>query len=226
MITQLEGKLVAAQTGSIAVNLQGFTYELLTPVADEIHWRDHVNQTVRLFVFHYLEAQGQGNVFLPRLIGFTNVADREFFQLFTKVKGIGYRKALRIMVMPAVAIAEAIAGRDVALLKTLPEIGKRTAETIIAELHEKMDPFLAKLEVAREFGGGGTSGRGSKSAENIEGKTAASRHSRARDALTVLVQLGENRVNATQWIDRVLADDEEVQTVEEIVNAAFRYREG
>ncbi len=229
MITQLTGKLVSAEAGLIAVELQGITYEVLTPIANEVHWREQVNGEVTLFVFNYLEAQGQGNVFLPRLIGFTNVTDREFFHLFTKVKGIGYRKALRIMVMPAVQIAEAIAGRDVSFLKTLPEIGKRTAETIIAELHEKMEPFLAKVEVAREFGGGTVGG---KSGENIEGKEAGegtSRHTMAREALAVLLQLGENRLMATQWIDRVLAesgDDGEIDSVEDLVNAAFRFREG
>ena len=45
------------------------------------------------------------------------------------------------MTMTTGQIAAAIVDRDVAMLQSLPEIGKRTAETIIAALHDKVDAF-------------------------------------------------------------------------------------
>ena len=216
MIRNITGQLLEVQPPIITLALGPLTLEILTPVGDEPHWRNHLNQTVNLHSFTYLESQGQGNLFLPRLIGFINETDREFFLAFTKVKGIGYRKALRAMAMPVASFAEAIAARDVAMLKTLPEIGKKTAETIIAELHDKVEPFIISFNTTSP----------ARAATNLEGKPITPRLAVARDALAVLVQLGENRLTASKWIDRVLADNENIETVEQIVNAAFQYREG
>lgn len=222
MIDQLEGQLVEVRTGSVAVRHEALTYEILTPVRDEVHWRNHEGEMIGLHTIDYLESQGQGSFFLPRLIGFVSESDRDFFRMFTTVKGIGYRKALRAMAMPTESLAEAIASRDVSMLKTLPEIGKRTAETIIAELHDKVEGFILTIT-----GGGRVvsveDGRGSAT---IEAKPESRRRMMARDAVAVLVQLGENRMVASQWVDRVLAENEKIETVERIVNAAFQYREG
>ena len=79
---------------------------------------------------------------IPRLAGFLSVEDRAFFELFTTCKGIGNRKALRAMSLDVGQLAGAISDRDIALLQTLPDIGRRTAETIIATLHGKVDRFL------------------------------------------------------------------------------------
>ncbi len=52
---------------------------------------------ITLTTFQYLESQGQGSSVIPRLVGFQSTAEREFFELFTTVKGIGNRRALRAM---------------------------------------------------------------------------------------------------------------------------------
>ena len=51
------------------------------------------------------------------------------------------------------AVAEAIAARDHGMLQTLPEIGKRTAETICVELKGKVDPFVRELGGTRPAAG-------------------------------------------------------------------------
>ncbi len=229
MITRLDGQLVDVSENAVVVRVGDVTYDLLIPVCDEIHWRNHIGEQVHLQTFHYLESQGQGNYFLPRLIGFIKSSDRKFFELFTKVKGIGYRKAVRVMAMPTSRLADAIASRDVAVLKTLPEIGKRTAETIITELHDKVGAFITDFEAESSSASTVQSSKSPTNATNteIEAKPGQlSRHAMARDALSVLVQLGENRATAMQWIDKVLADTEDIESVEHIVSTAFRYREG
>ena len=48
----------------------------------------------------------------PRLIGFLSEVEREFFELFCSVDGVGVRKALRAMVRPVKEVAVAIEEQD------------------------------------------------------------------------------------------------------------------
>lgn len=121
----------------------GGAYDVLLPayVADLLE--PQRNNTVTLHTIELLEAQGQGANLIPRLIGFTHPEDRAFFNLFTTVKNLGPRKALRAMTAPPSDIAAAIAAKDPKQLKQLPGVGQRLAETIIAELAGKADRYIA-----------------------------------------------------------------------------------
>jgi len=186
------------------------TYELLVPGADQQRLATMIGESVTFHTLHYLENANQGAAYLPRLIGFTSPSDREFFELFTTVKGIGNRKALRALQIPFADVASAISQKDADLLKSLPEIGKRTAETIIVELHGKVDHFVEVKFTA------GVSGRGG---------SADPRSAMINDAVAVLVQLGEVKLFARQLVDRALAADPELTTADALVAAAFRLRE-
>jgi len=167
---------------------------------------------VSLHTLDFIESQGQGTTMTPRLAGFLNTDDRRFFELFTTCKGIGNRRGLRALTLATGQIAAAIVDRDVAMLQSLPEIGKRTAETIIATLHGKVDNFAA-VAAARTTEGetGSESGRsGGKAAE----------------ALEVLLQLGENRIQAMTWIDQALRDDEQPQDTRDLINRVYRIKAG
>src|SRR5262245_65553114 len=89
----------------------------------------------------YLQGDGSGGNIEPRLIGFLRPADKKFFEKFITVKGIGPRKALKALALPVGEIAQAIESKDARFLTQLPEIGKRTAEQIVAELSGKVQDF-------------------------------------------------------------------------------------
>ena len=219
MITQLSGTLVAIEDGAAHVQCGELTYEVLVPAADSMSLAARIGQGVRFHTLHYLEGQGQGSSFWPRLIGFQNAGDRAFFELFTTVKGIGNRKALRALQLPFAQVAEAISMRDHALLQSLPEIGKRTAEAICVELKGKVDPFVK--------GGGpaaGSAPAGGKGAARgpitAEGKLLAA----ARDAVEVLAQLGHPKTIARDMVERVMAREDlpKDPTPDAIVELALR----
>ena len=158
MITRIDGILEQAGEGTVHVRVGDVTYELLVPACDEAEWMSSVGSGVSLHTLHYLESQGQGASFWPRLIGFREPGDRDFFDLFTSVKGIGMRRALRSIAIPPARIAEAIVVRDTALLMSLPEIGKKTAETMVLELRDKVTSFAMR---ASELGSAGNAGAAS-----------------------------------------------------------------
>ncbi len=77
----------------------------------------------------------------PRLIGFLSEIEREFFELFCSVDGVGVKKALRAMVRPVKEVATAIEEQDAKTLSSLPGIGPAMAERIIAKLRRKVPKF-------------------------------------------------------------------------------------
>ena len=217
MITQLSGTLTAIEDGAAHVQCGELTYEVLVPAADTMALAARIGQPVRFHTLHYLEGQGQGSSFWPRLIGFQHASDRAFFELFTTVKGIGNRKALRALQLPFAQVAEAIAARDHALLQSLPEIGKRTAEAICVELKGRVDPFVRGLGAPAGAAPGKPAARGPVTAE---GKLLSA----ARDAVEVLAQLGHPKPAARDMVERVLAREDlpKDATPDAIVELALR----
>lgn len=195
MLARLRGTLesVTANTAVLATD-SGRAYEVLLPAVDADAAGARLGQTVTLHTIQYLEAQSQGSSYIPRLIGFQTLDDRRFFELFTTVKGMGPKRALRALRAPFPRIAGAIASRDAKFLQTLPEIGKRLAETIVVDLHGKVDAFIAP-----EHAEGGASGAVEPKA--IPGALSDA----ARQAVDALVHLGDSRADAEELVRRALA---------------------
>ncbi len=171
---------------------------------DALHGR--VGEPVTLHTLLVLEGVGQGTSMVPRVIGFGTPQDRAFFELFTTVKNIGHRKALRALQAPARDIAAAIARRDTAFLVALPEIGKRTAETIIAELSGKVDAWLSGPSATIEPGPGPASG------------------TPAADAVLMLIALGERPESARQLVERTVSQHPDLDSPEAILSAVMAAR--
>jgi Holliday junction DNA helicase RuvA len=203
MITRIRGELVELTERSALIHVEAVTYELLVPAADVPTLLSKIGMPVEFYTLHYFEGQSQGSSFVPRLIGFSCEQDRAFFELFTTVKGIGNRKALRALVRPFMETASAIANRDSTALTSMPEIGKRSAETIIAELHGKVDVFVLE-EVA----------------STIESTMPAY----CEDAITMLVQLGESKQDAKHLVLRAYEIDPEITSADQLVQTSFQLK--
>lgn len=212
MIARIEGTLVGIEGNAAMVSTPGgFTFAVLVPAYTAARLGGSLDQRVTFSTYCFVESQSQGSTLIPRLAGFTTPEDRAFYELFTTCKGIGPKRALRAMAIATGQIAAAIADRDVTMLQSLPEIGKRTAETIIATLRGKVDRFLDLP----------SSAPGAK-----PGASPAT--SIAREALDVLLQLGENRIEALTWIDRALAasEDEKPKDAQELLAVVYRIKAG
>jgi holliday junction DNA helicase RuvA len=72
------------------------------------------------------------------LYGFADPLEREVFDLLIQVPNIGPTKAMAILAAPARDIIEHVVKKDAARLSKLPGIGKKTAERMVVDLHEKM----------------------------------------------------------------------------------------
>jgi len=205
MIARVVGRLEEVATDSVVVDTgSGLWYELMVPSCDVERLSRKLGQQVVLHTIHYVEGDPARGGIVPRLVGFLLEADREFFRVFTTVKGIGIRKALRALARPPAEIAAAIQNKDTRLLVALPEIGKRMAERLITELSGKVDAFAG--EIAAEA-----------RAEIPEA---------ADEAVAVLIQLGERRADAVALVERVLAVAPELDSPEEILQQVYKLKAG
>ena len=202
MITQIRGELVELTEYSALLHVDAITYELFIPAANVPDLLSKIGQPIEFFTLHYFEGQSQGSSFLPRLIGFSSERDRAFFELFTTVKGIGNRKALRALVRPFAETATAIANRNAKALTEMPEIGKRSAETIIAELHGKVDIFIGEI------------------ASTIEVSMPAF----SDDAISMLMQLGETKRDAKRLIKLAFDTNPDIKTADQLVQTTFQIK--
>ena len=194
MIAIIQGNLddLQGSTALITPKNSGLSYQVLLPTFTAARISNDINKHIKLHTYYYLESQGQGSTMYPRLVGFLNTADLSFYELFTTCKGIGNRKALKSMAISCGQIANAIQDRDAKLLQSLPEIGKRTAETIIATLHGKVDRYIAPDEP-----------RSSEGADNKQPISHVN-SSITNETIEILTQLGEPRLIATQLVEKAL----------------------
>ncbi len=213
MIARIAGRLQELSASSALVDTgAGLWYEVLLAAGDVERLAARVGQDVGLHTIHYLEGDPSHGQVTPRLVGFLAEEDRAFFVLFTSVKGIGIRKALRSLVRPVPEVAAAICDKDVKYLKALPEIGARTAERLVTELRDKVEAYRGQ-------------GAASPTPERRD-EDAGELSEAGKEAVVVLVQLGEKRPDAVAMVERVLAVAPELDTAEKIIPQVYRLKAG
>ena len=212
MLVRLTGRLETVEPNAVIVTLPiGMTYRAMLPASATESLTSRVGETITLETLEIYEASGQGSHLTPRLIGFSAEIDRRFFELFTTVKGVGSRKALRAMAAPTSEIAAAIARKDTTFLRTLPDIGARLAETICAELGGKVDKFITP-DLHNNL---------------VEPKTgAAPPNAVTAQAIAALVRLGESRPDAERLVALAHERDPTINNADALLAAAFASRPG
>jgi Holliday junction DNA helicase RuvA len=208
MISRITGKIIQLREDRVTVEHNGIAYDILIPSGIAHRLRDMRGGEGTFYTFQYLEGgMGVSNP-IPRLAGFLNEIDREFFEKLITVKGMGIRGALKALSAPVQSIARAIETKDVSALISLPGIGRRTAEKIIAELNGK----LAKFALIRE------DEHISKSVKEPDFKD---------EVIDVLTQLGYTAAESEILLRRALSSDTGAGTSEELIREIFRQqREG
>src|SRR3989304_3229413 len=141
MISKITGRLTALHEDEATLAIDHFEYQVLIPELVRRQLQRLVGEPVTLHTVQYIEGGAMQGRMIPRLVGFFTEAEREFFDLFCSVDGVGVRKALKAMVRSVKDIATAVQEQDTKTLSTLPGIGEATAERIVAKLRRKVAKF-------------------------------------------------------------------------------------
>jgi len=141
MITKITGTPVTISGEVLTLAVGAFEYEVLIPEFTRRHLQEQIGKEISLHTIEYLEGNPMQGRMTPRLIGFLTGIEREFFELFCQVDGVGVKKALRAMIRPVEEVAQLIEDQDPKGLTLLPGVGPATAERIIAKLRRKVPKF-------------------------------------------------------------------------------------
>ena len=207
MIVRLSGTVIEVTEESAVIERDGIAREVLVPgfAIGELTAVRGLEAT--LHTMEFIEPSSAGGHLTPRLVGFVHPEDRIFFTRFISVKGIGTRKALKALSEPVRRIATWIEHGDKRSLASLPGIGRRAAEMIVAELKGKLDRFAL--------------GEAAEPAVDTARFTADQ-----RDALEVLLALGETRADAERWLERAAQLHPDLDEAEDWVKATYRIKTG
>lgn len=203
MITKISGKLVSTSAERAAVTVGAFEYEVLIPDFVRRQLEGRVGKEVSLHTIEYLEGNPTQGRLIPRLVGFLTTVEREFFEQFCSVDGVGARKALRAMVRPVRDVAVLIEEQDSKGLSTLPGVGAATAERIIAKLRRKMSKFALLIS------------DDTPQASDVDSDVAS-------EAFAALLALGHTEVDARQLIDKALQEKKKPKDVETMLQVIYK----
>lgn len=207
MIAQISGKLTDLNNDSAYVQVGQITYEIMLPGYCISQLSGKINSEITLCTTEYYEGTPGGGNLIPRMVGFVSPAERDFFKTFTSVKGIGIRKGLKCLAMPIATIAAAIENSDEKTLSTLPSVGKRLAQQIIAQLKGKLSKYA--LDESKAAG---------DEQQTFEAYQA--------ETLEILVAWGEKRIEAMELIQAACKKHPDVKTAEQLVPIVYRIKQG
>lgn len=219
MLTRITGHLEAVEGGTAVLALTigdgSLAHAALVSPWTAGRLGSRIGETVTLHTIELLESPNQGATFTPRLLGFETREDRAFFEALTRVKGLGPRRVLRALAAPTADVASLIVQGDAKGLTRLPEIGKKLAEAIIAELAEVAPAFA--LGAAAGLAPGAPTARSLVEARSAFGAAAL-------QAISALIRLGESRAEAERLVERAVRDGDEGVAPDAILAAALAAR--
>lgn len=195
MYNYIRGHLDEATPAYAVVDCQGVGYllEITLNTYSEIKDLDEVKLMVHEVI--------REDAFL--LFGFASEAERSMFRLLIGVNGVGAATA-RVMLSSLTVdeLTRAILDQDVKRVQKVKGIGAKTAQRILLELRDKVDPYAAA---------------------DLSGAAAAPTSSaNAAEALSALVMLGFPRP-ASEKVIALVTEKEPTASVEEIIKQALAH---
>ena len=137
MISFLRGELAEKTPAYVVLDVGGVGYEVFVPLStyDRL---PPAGQPCKLLIHDWHREDAH------LLFGFATAAERELFTLLQTVSGIGAKTAVAALSgMTVQELKSAIAGKEPRRLAKIPGIGKKTAERIVVELADKINPLEA-----------------------------------------------------------------------------------
>lgn len=196
----MNGKLIKSDEDLAVVDVNGLWFRLEIP-ASSVKALGEPGSDVRLYTRLSLNPN-EGNF---QLFGFASEMERECFDIFTGISGIGPRKGLMMLSQIEIAsFARAIIAQDLNYLSKIKGIGRKTAERLVLELREKMVPYT-KTDAT-------PSDAILPSSDNV------------RDAVEALIVLGCRQLVAEKAISEAVKELGKDAATEDLIRVGLRFR--
>lgn len=208
MISRMTGQVESLADNVLELCVNGVSYEILIPTAVMKSFDGRLSKDARISLVTYHYYQTDPSKSIPVLIGFAHPIEKEFFERFITVSGVGPKAAVKALKLPIPDIAEAIDAGDLAFLRSLPGIGEQRGKEIIAKLQGKMGKFGL---MQRSSNGAGPKGSAASIALALQ-----------EEAVEVLLQLQYKKEEAKQMVQKAAARKAGMTSAEEILNEVYR----
>ena len=195
MISFLHGTLVDKTPTVATLDVHGVGYEVFISLStyDRL---PATGSACRLLTFHHIREDAQ------ILFGFMQPDEKSMFERLIGVNGIGPKLALSVLSGLTVGeLSLAIAENNVKRISSVHGIGKKTAERIVMELRDKVDPLEA---LAGSSAGGDTA-----------------KNAMLRDALLALTSLGFPQDQARKMVQSAFDADASIKDTETLLRKAL-----
>jgi Holliday junction DNA helicase RuvA len=196
MIGKLSGKIDSFLDDHLIIDVGGVGY--LVFCSGKTRHKLQLGEFCQLFIETHVREDH------INLYGFLSLIEKQVFNLLLAVNGIGPRMAINILSsLSPEEIELAIGNRDKELFKSISGVGQKLAERIIIELKDKVSIYP----------------KGSTDITNlISGKS-----SDAADAISALINLGINRIEAQNSINAILVKMPDA-SIDELIKLSLKTR--
>jgi Holliday junction DNA helicase RuvA len=174
MIARLKGQLIEKCPISLVVDVQGVGYEVFIPLT--VYYElPECGTAISLYIHTRMREESL------KLYGFIKEADKQMFELLTRISKVGTAQEL----------TQAVFNDDIATLSAIPGVGRKTAERLALELKDKLSELNLQPEAATA----------TASADGVPGGGLKD------DAVSALVNLGYKKAQAEQALKKVWRDE-------------------
>lgn len=207
MIASLTGLVESCGEDGVILDVNGIGFDVKMG-AEGIRRMAAVSEGELAHIYTYMSFGREGDV---TLFGFTDTEELRLFKKLITVSGIGPKGALSLLsAMSAEDLVFAILSGDAKAIARAPGIGKKTAERLVLDLHDKLE--LTSPEQVSAAAGAEETG------------DAALQSGAASEAAQALEALGYTRAEATKAVRQAAAQEgmEEADT-QAILAGALRF---
>lgn len=201
MIHYIKGQYVMQFDGGVVIDVGGIGYEIYVPSGSEIY---HYSEGQNVMLYTHMAVREDD----VSLYGFCDKEGLKLFRQLMTVSGIGAKAAMSILsAMSVDDCKRAIAFEDVAMITQANGIGKKTAQRVVLELKDKVNPPLNTT----------ADGSGMPISQGVSGSGAPDARN---EAINALMALGYSRSEALTALGAV--SDAEGMTSEDYIKQALK----
>jgi len=160
-----------------------------------------------------------------KLIGFSSVYEREWYNLLISVQGVGNKACLNILSTLSLSqLSNSILTEDIQVITSAQGIGLKIAKRIITELKNNISNLVKNEQIHSNIS---ESKNLEKEKNNFNKKNEILKNERnffemQNDATSALVNLGYSRTNAIEAVSNILVNNKDIETTKEIIKTALK----
>lgn len=199
MIAKLKGVLDSIEDGFVVVDVNGVGYQVFCSLKTQTKLGS-IGQAVSLLT----EMQVREDSI--KLFGFADATEKSCFSLLTTVQGVGAKVALAILSsLTAQEVSMALYASDAKALTRAPGVGAKLAARIVSELKGKTVSVDGGTELS-----------------SLKENMTASSSSIMTDAMSALVNLGYQRMDAASAVNKAMKKCGEKADVATLIKEALK----